>query len=207
MSITLLIIVVTIAISVWAWNNHDLMNRWIMNPYQVARRGQYYRLLTSGFLHADWGHLIFNMLSFYFFGSYIEQLFAFMFGASSAIWLIGFYLVAIIVSDLPTFFKHRHNPGYNSLGASGGVSAIIFASILFRPLTPLYLMFIPIPVPGFIFGIFYLAYSFYESRRGYGNVNHDAHIYGALFGIVFMIATFPGVLPSFFEQIASWRLF
>ncbi|WP_019988922.1 rhomboid family intramembrane serine protease [Rudanella lutea] len=207
MSITLLIIVVTIAISVWAWNNPDLMNRWIMNPYQVARRGQYYRLLTSGFLHADWGHLIFNMLSFYFFGSYIEQLFAFMFGASSAIWLIGFYLVAIIVSDLPTFFKHRHNPGYNSLGASGGVSAIIFASILFRPLTPLYLMFIPIPVPGFIFGIFYLAYSFYESRRGYGNVNHDAHIYGALFGIVFMIAVFPGVLPSFFEQISSWRLF
>lgn len=207
MSITLLIIVVTIAISVWAWNNPDLMNRWIMNPYEVARRGQYYRLLTSGFLHADWGHLIFNMLSFYFFGSYIEQLFAFMFGASSAIWLIGFYLVAIIVSDLPTFFKHRHNPGYNSLGASGGVSAIIFASILFRPLTPLYLMFIPIPVPGFIFGIFYLAYSFYESRRGYGNVNHDAHIYGALFGIVFMIAVFPGVLPSFFEQISSWRLF
>lgn len=207
MSITILIIVVTVAISLWAWNDSSIMNRLTMNPYQVASRGQYYRLLTSGFLHADWGHLIFNMLSFYFFGSYIEQLFAYLFGPLYAVWLVGFYLVAIIVSDLPTFFKHQSNPGYNSLGASGGVSAIIFASILFRPLTPIMLMFIPIPIPGFIFGIFYLAYSFYESRRGGSNINHDAHIYGALFGIVFMIVAYPGVVGSFFEQVGSWRLF
>ena len=207
MTITLIIILVTVAISVWAWNNNSIMDRWIMNPYQVAQRGQYYRLLTSGFLHADWSHLIFNMLSFYFFGSYIEQLFALLFGPLYAVWLVGFYLVAIVVSDLPTYFKHRNDPGYNSLGASGGVSAIIFASILFRPLTPLIMMFIPIPIPGFIFGIFYLAYSFYEARRGNSNINHDAHIYGALFGIVFMIVVDPGIVGSFFEQVGSWRLF
>lgn len=207
MSITLIIIVITIGISVWAWNDPRIMARWIMNPYEVDRKKQYYRLLTSGFLHADWSHLIFNMLSFYFFGSVVEQIFGFLFGPAYAIWLISFYLVAIIVSDLPTYFKHRHNPGYNSLGASGGVSAIIFATIIFRPLVPLMLMFIPIPIPGFIFGGLYLAYSYYESRRGYGNINHDAHLYGALFGIIFMAIAYPDVVPAFFEQIGEWRLF
>ncbi|GAB2572971.1 rhomboid family intramembrane serine protease [Spirosoma areae] len=202
-----LIIVVTVIISVAAWNNYGLMNRWIMNPYQVAERGQYYRLITSGFLHADWGHLIFNMISLYVFGAFIEQVFGMLFGAGGPPYLIGFYLVAILVSDIPTFLKHRTNPGYNSLGASGGVAAIIFATILFRPLTPIYLFFIPIGIPGFIFGGLYLAYSYYEAQRGAGNVNHDAHFYGALFGVLFMIIVYPPVLSSFFEQIAGWRLF
>ncbi|GAB3951943.1 rhomboid family intramembrane serine protease [Spirosoma harenae] len=207
MSTTVIIIVVTVLISMAAWNNYSLMDRWVMNPYQVARRGQYYRFVTSGFLHADWGHLIFNMISLYAFGGFIEQVFGALFGLSSPIYLIGFYLVAVVVSDIPTFLKHRNDVNYNSLGASGGVAAIIFAAILFRPLTPLYLFFIPIGIPGFIFGPLYLAYSYYESRRGTSGINHDAHIYGALFGIVFMILVYPPVLPSFFEQIASWRLF
>lgn len=207
MSVTLIIIVVTAIISIMAWNNYSLMNRWIMNPYQVANRGQYYRLITSGFLHADWGHLIFNMLSLYFFGGFIEQVFGLLFGPMAPLYVIGFYLAAILVSDIPTFLKHRNNPGYNSLGASGGVSAIIFAGILFRPLTPIMLFFIPIPIPGFIFGGLYLAYSYYESRRGAGNINHDAHFYGALFGVLFMIVVYPPILPGFFEQISGWRLF
>ena len=207
MSITLIIIVVTVGISLLAWNNPLLMSRWIMNPYQVAQRGQYYRLLTSGFLHADWGHLIFNMISLYFFGGMIEQIFNALFGPSGAIYLIGFYLVGILISDIPSFLKHRNDPGYNSLGASGGVSAIVFAAILFYPLTKIYFYFIPIGIPGFIFGALYLAYSYYESRRGQGNVNHDAHFYGALFGILFMIVVYPPVLPDFIAQIAGWRLF
>ncbi|QJW91738.1 rhomboid family intramembrane serine protease [Spirosoma taeanense] len=207
MSVTVLIILVTAGISVWAWNNPTIMDRWIMNPYRVASRGEYYRLLTSGFLHADWGHLIFNMLSLYFFGGFIEQVFGLLFEGSGALYLIGFYLVGILVSDIPSFLKHRNDPGYNSLGASGGVSAVIFAAILFRPLTPIYLYFIPIGIPGFIFGALYLAYSYYEAQRGRGNVNHDAHFYGALFGIVFMIVVYPLVLPQFIEQIAGWRPF
>lgn len=207
MSVTLIIIVATVIISVMAWNNYSLMNRWIMNPYQVANRGQYYRLLTSGFLHADWGHLLFNMITLYFFGGLIEQIFTMLFEASAPIYLIGFYVAGIIVSDIPTFLKHRTNPAYNSLGASGGVSAILFAAIMFTPLTKISLFFIPIGIPGFIFGLLYLAYSYYEGRQGRGNVNHDAHLYGALFGILFMIVVYPPVLSSFIEQIAGWRLF
>ena len=206
MSVTLIIIVVTAIISVMAWNNYSLMNRWIMNPYQVANRGQYYRLITSGFLHADWGHLIFNMISLYFFGRFIEQVFGLLFGAMAPLFVVGFYLAAILVSDIPTFLKHRNNPGYNSLGASGGVSAIIFAGILFRPLTDICLYF-AFCIPGFIFGVLYLGYSYYEARRGAGNINHDAHFYGALFGILFMVVAYPSILPDFFEQISSWRLF
>jgi membrane associated rhomboid family serine protease len=207
MSITLLIILVTVAVSFYAWNNETVMNGWILNPYQVMRRGQYYRLLTSGFLHADTGHLIFNMFALYSFGSYIERLFGGLFGSSGAVVLLVFYLVAIAVSDLPTLFKHQNDPGYNSLGASGGVSAILFASILYNPLTKLSLFFIPIGIPGFIFGGLYLAYSYYESRRGQGRINHDAHLYGALFGIVFLIVVYPAVVPSFVQQIQSWRGF
>ncbi len=207
MSVTLIIIIVTGIISFMAWNNPALMSRWVMNPYQVASRGQYYRLITSGFLHADWGHLFFNMISLYFFGGFIEQVFGALFGGNGAIYLIGFYLIGILVSDIPSYLKHRNDRGYNSLGASGGVSAVIFAGILFRPLTPIYLFFIPIGIPGFIFGGLYLAYSYYESRQGRGNVNHDAHFYGALFGILFMLVVYPAVLPQFLEQIAGWRLF
>lgn len=207
MSTTTLIIVITAIISVMAWNNYSLMNRWIMNPYDIVKKGQYYRLITSGFLHADWSHLIFNMISLYFFGGFIEQLFGLLFGGKGPLYLIGFYLIAIAVSDLPTLIKHRNDYNYNSLGASGGVSAILFATILFRPLTPISLFFIPIGIPGFLFGALYLAYSYYESRRGLSSINHDAHFYGALFGVVFMILVYPPVLPQFFEQIASWRLF
>ena len=182
------------------------MERWILNPYQISHQGQYYRLLTSGFLHADWGHLLFNMLSLYFFGRFMEQVFGLLFGASGPVYLIGFYLLAILVSDIPSFLKHRNNPGYNSLGASGGVSAIVFAGILFSPLTDICLYF-TFCIPGFIFGVLYLGYSYYESRRGVSRVNHDAHFYGALFGVVFMILVYPPVLPRFFEQIAGWRLF
>ncbi|GAB4045921.1 rhomboid family intramembrane serine protease [Spirosoma litoris] len=207
MSITIIIIIITVIVSVLAWRDYSLMERFIMNPYRVTHKGEYYRLITSGFLHADWGHLLFNMISFYFFAGFIEQLFYYLFGGNGAIYLIGFYIAAIVVSDIPTFLKHRNDPGYNSLGASGGVAAIIFATILFRPLTPIYLFFIPIGIPGFIFGPLYLAYSYYESRRGMGNINHDAHFYGALFGVLFMIIVYPQVLPDFLEQIAGWRLF
>lgn len=207
MNITTLLIVITVGISLAAWRDAGLMSRWIMNPYQVAQRGQYYRLLTSGFLHADWGHLLFNMIALYSFGGFIELLFGYLFPGRSTLYYVGFYLIAIVVSDLPTLLRHRTNPGYNSLGASGGVSAIVFAAILFQPLSPIALIFIPIPIPGFIFGALYLAYSYYEARRGYGNVNHDAHLYGGLFGILFLIVVYPDVLPRFLEQISSWRPF
>jgi len=207
MSVTLLLIAVTVAISLWAWNNPSLMDRWIMNPYAVVKRGEYHRLITSGFLHADMGHLFFNMLSFYFFGQGVERIFGELFGDLGGAVLVGFYLIAIVISDIPTLMKYKNSPGYNSLGASGGVSAIIFATILIFPLTPIYFFFIPVPIPGFIFAFLYLAYSYYSARRGDTGINHDAHMYGGLFGVLFMAIAYPPAIPGFVEQVLQWRPF
>lgn len=206
MSITIAIVIITVLISIWAWRDPSLMDRWVMNPYKVTHQGQYYRLVTSGFLHADFGHLFFNMFSFWIFGGLIERIFLGLFGPGGAIALFVFYVIGIIVSDLPTLIKHRNNSRYNSLGASGGVSSIIFAAILFFPLQDICLYGI-FCMPGFIFGILYLIYSYYESRRGAGFINHEGQFYGALFGVVCMIIVYPPVVPSFVEQIAGWRLF
>ncbi|RYF51929.1 MAG: rhomboid family intramembrane serine protease [Cytophagaceae bacterium] len=207
MSITLILIAVTVGISLWAWNSPAIMDRWIMNPYAVSKRGEYHRLITSGFLHADMSHLFFNMLSFYFFGQGIERIFGELFGELGGAVLVGFYLIAIVISDIPTLIKYKDSPGYNSLGASGGVSAIIFATILIFPLTPIYFFFIPVPIPGFIFALIYLAYSYYAARRGDTGVNHDAHLYGGLFGILFMAIAYPPAIPGFVEQVIHWRPF
>lgn len=203
MNITLALILITVIVSFWAWSNPSLMDNWVMNPYKAVRKHQYYRLLVSGFLHADMGHLFFNMFSFYIFGGLIEQVFTGLFGENGPIYLLLFYLAGIVISDIPTMLRYRNDPGYNSLGASGGVSAIIFAAILFAPLNKLCLYGI-ICMPGFIFGILFLGYSFWASRRGVGYVNHDAHLYGALFGILLMALIYPPVLSQFFFQIANW---
>lgn len=207
MSITLLLIIITVAISLWAWNSPAVMEKFIMNPYAVAKRGEYYRLVTSGFLHADMGHLFFNMLSFYFFGQGIERIFGELFGNLGGVVLVAFYLIAIVVSDIPTLMKYKDSSRYNSLGASGGVSAIIFATILIFPLTSIYFFFIPVPIPGFIFALLYLAYSYYSARRGDSGINHDAHLYGSLFGMLFMAIAYPPAIPGFVEQVSQWRPF
>ena len=203
MSVTLLLIGITVAISLWAWNNPSLMERWIMNPYAVAKRGEYYRLLTSGFLHADVGHLFFNMLSFYFFGRNVEVIFAQLFGDLGGVVLVGFYLIAIVISDIPTLLKYKDSTGYNSLGASGGVAAVIFATILIFPMNQILVFFLP--MPGFIFAFLYLAYSYYSARNGSSGINHDAHLYGSLFGLLFMAVAYPPAIPMFVEQVTQWR--
>lgn len=206
MSITLALIVITCVISFYALNNSSFLESWMMNPYKVMQRGQYYRLLTSGFIHADFGHLFFNMFSFYFFGNQIESIFGQLFGGAAALYLVLFYLAGIIVSSIPTLLKHKNDPGYNSLGASGGVSSVVFAAILFFPLNKVCVYGI-LCFPGFVFGLLYIGYSYYESRRGAGYINHDAHLYGALFGILFMTVIYPSVVPAFFSQISGWRIF
>jgi membrane associated rhomboid family serine protease len=203
MSITLIIIGLTVLVSLAAFNNQALMGGLIMNPYQAHRQNQYYRFITSGFIHADWSHLIFNMFSLYFFGRAVEQIFALIFGAMGNIYFVALYIMAIVISDVPTFFKRRNNPRYNSLGASGGVAAVIFAFIIFLPLENI-CIYVALCMPGFVLGIAYVVYSYIQGKRAGDNINHDAHLYGALFGFIFCIVMYPPALPGFIEQIRNW---
>ena len=200
MSVTLIIIIITVAISVYAFNNQSLWMHWMMNPYEVLRKKQFYRFLTSGFIHSDYTHLGFNMLTLYFFGNKVQYYLAYKSGGQGAVIFILFYLLAIVVSEIPTYFKHKENPNYNSLGASGGVSAVVFASIMIDPVGEIYLYF-AIGIPGFILGILYLIYSYFMSKKGRDNINHDAHFYGAVFGVLFIILMDPGATLNFIKKI------
>jgi len=204
----LLIIIVTVGVSLYALSNPTMLYNWMMNPKAIDRNREYHRFVTSGFVHADFMHLFFNMFTLYSFGDFIEQVFIQKFDNDPRLGSVAyviFYVVAIVVSNLSTFFKHRKYGNYNSLGASGAVSAVIFGAILFIPTAKLALFFIP--MPAFIFAILYLAFTYYEMKRGNGYINHSAHWWGAVFGVVVMIAMYPEVVPSFISQIAQWRPF
>jgi membrane associated rhomboid family serine protease len=205
----LILIGLTVAISAYAWSNRDLMEAWIMEPYVMARNGQWYRLLTSGFLHADWSHLLFNMFAFYSFSPVVLATLAEGYGTGAGLGLfLLLYLGGIIVSDLPTYFKHRDDRNYRSLGASGGVASVLFASILLFPVSGkgggIIIFPLPIPIQPFLFGFLYLAYSYYMGRRRGDNVNHDAHFYGALYGVLLIMALVPGALPHFAQQVSDY---
>lgn len=202
-----ILIGLTVAISAYAWSKDELMQSWIMEPYVIARSGQWYRLLTSGFLHADWGHLLFNMFAFYSFGPLVLAALQDGFGQIPGLGLfLLLYLGGIIISDLPTYFQHRNDPGYRSLGASGGVSSVVFASILLFPVNTngggIIIFPIPFPIQPFLFGFLYLAYSWYMGRRRGDNINHDAHFYGALYGVVLLLALIPPSGLLFVQQIS-----
>jgi len=204
--ITYIIIAVTTVISLYAFQSPSLLASLMMNPYATHRRQQYYRFVTSGFIHKDHMHLLWNMFSFYFFGTAIEREFQVLFGQAGPLYFIALYLLAIVASDIPTYFKHRDNPGYNSLGASGGVAAVIFAFIIFEPLADICLYF-ALCMPGFILGALYIIYSWYQGRRSADNINHDAHLYGALFGFIFCVIVAPSSIGNFLEEITRWKLF
>ena len=206
----LILIGLTVAISAYAWSKPELMDAWIMQPYRMVRSGgQWYRLLTSGFLHADWAHLLFNMFAFYSFGPVVLRTLVAGYGAGLGIGLfLLLYLGVIIISDLPTYFRHRDDPGYRSLGASGGVSSVLFASIMIMPVAPagqgIYIIPIPFPIQPFVFGILYLVYSWYMGRRRGDNINHDAHFYGALYGVALLLALMPVAGSEFVSQISMF---
>ena len=187
-SITLTIIIVTVIVSLVAFNNEKLMDSFIFYPPAVSEKKQYYRFITSGFIHADMAHLIFNMISFYFFSqALVEPKFIEFFGDYGRALLMAMYLLALIVSLLPTYLKNKNNTQYRSLGASGAVSAVVFAGLMISPLSQIGFFIIPPIIPGFIFGPLYLLCSAYLERKGGDNINHSAHIWGALFGVVFII--------------------
>jgi len=206
MQITYFLIAIIVLTSFYAWNKPNVLQKWLMNPYLINKQREYHRFLTSGLIHSNYGHLFLNMLALFFFGRNVEMVFNYILGPSGKFVLIGFFLLGIIVSDIPTYLKYKELPHYNSLGASGGVSALVFSSIMFFPLQKIYILFIPFGIPGFIIGILYLAYSYYQSKNMSDGINHDAHFYGAIFGVVFTIIISPGSLANFIKEIANFSL-
>lgn len=204
---TLIIIIFTAIVSFTAFSNEKIMNDLIFYPPAV-QRGQWYRFFTCGLLHADMGHLAFNMITLYFFGGGVEQNFSILFGKYGKLIYMAMYVLALAFCLLPTYGKNKDNYHYRSLGASGAVSAVVFSSILFDPLRGIGLFFIPVFVAGFLFGLIYLVVSSMLDRKGGDNINHSAHIYGALFGIAFTsilcysLGNYP-VLEVFVDQISN----
>jgi membrane associated rhomboid family serine protease len=190
------IFAIIIIVSLLAFYNDNLYNKLLLQPYDVSRGKKVYTLITSGFIHADWSHLFFNMFSYFFFAFQLE--------ATLGHWQFGLlYMVSLVLSDLPSVAKHKNDLWYRSLGASGAISAVVFGYIMFNPLNSLYLMFIPIPIPAIVFGVLYLVYCSYASKRGQGNINHDAHLFGALSGVMITVILVPQVVPYFFHTVTA----
>lgn len=196
MSITLILVIVTGLISYQAFNDPGLKAKLLHRPVAEHRNKEYYRLLTHGFIHADFMHLGINMYVLYLFGEFVETKFVYTFGALQGrmVYLL-MYLLTIVAASLPTHFKHKDNAYYSALGASGATSGIIFAFALFNPWNILLLFFI-IPCPAIVAAVLYLVYSSWASKNAQDNIGHDAHFWGAVFGFVFTIA----INPSFFNE-------
>lgn len=200
MSITIFIVIITVGISLLALNRRDIQHLLIFHPYKMDDKKEWYRFITHGFIHADYMHLFVNMFVLFGFGTMVEQYYAIHFGAMGKVAFIIMYLTAIIIASLSSYFKYRKYLHYASLGASGATSAVLFAFILFDPLNILRLYLI-LPIPGIVFGVLYLWYSTYMSKRGGDNINHDAHFYGAVYGFLYTFLLKPYLIVTFWEQI------
>ena len=199
--LTVIIIAITCIVSILCFNGTLNGNKLIFNAYQVWHRKEWYRMLTSGMIHSGWGHLFFNMLTLCFFGRVVEQYFSAAFGGVlGAVLYVMLYVSALAISSLGDLVKYRDNWNYNALGASGAVSAVLFASILFAPKMGIYIYLIPIPVPGYIFAPLYLLYCWYMAKRNMDNIGHTAHFWGAVYGILFPIICKPDVLSFCLSQ-------
>ena len=205
LNFTLVFIIIITVSSIYGWNNPSFQSKWMFNPYSIYHGKQYYRFLSSGFIHSNLAHLIFNLIALYFFGGVIERIYLKLYGSSGIILFIITFLAGIIVSNLKTYFKFRNSSYYNSLGASGGVASVLFASIIYKPTVGICIYF-AFCMPAFILGAIYLIYSYYSGKRMADNVNHDAHLFGSIFGIVFTILLRPIVLVEFIQQIIEFDL-
>jgi len=177
---TLIIIAITTLISWYTFDHHEVFDKFLYRPYDIKNKRQYYRFITSAFLHLDWMHLIFNMISLYFFAPIVES-------EIGAIGLILLYLTGAVASLIPNYFKNRRFRGYEAIGASGAVSAVVFAAIMLAPFNKLMFILLPVSMSAWVFGLVYLGISWYMYKRDTDNVGHDVHIYGSIWGIIFVI--------------------
>ncbi|MGH8055451.1 MAG: rhomboid family intramembrane serine protease [Stenotrophomonas sp.] len=196
---TLILIAITALVSWLAFSNRKLSDRLILWPPAIDRHKQYDRLVTYGFLHADFSHLLFNMITLFFFGRTIERI---MLQLTGHWWVYpAFYLAALVISILPSYLKNQKNPNYLSLGASGAVSAVLFAFVLVSPWSLIFVFFIP--APAILYAVFYVGYSIWMDKKGSDNVNHSAHLAGAAFGVMFMLFMSPDLLQHFMTNLMN----
>ena len=197
MTVTLILLALIVAYSLFAWQNTTAFRQAALSPYQISRGKQYYSIITSGFVHADWGHLLFNGLALYSFGDYLETVWQYQYSLSPLAY-VAFFVSAIVVANVPSILRHRHDPGYSSVGASGGVSAVMFAAVLLNPSQTICFQII-VCLPAYVLAPAYLVYSTVQFKRGGDNVNHEAHLAGAVYGLLVMTLIDPGLWSKLFS--------
>jgi len=207
LSITLIIIIVTVGVSLYANGNSELYSKFVFNPYQVMHRKEWYRIFSHALIHDQQNifHLGFNMYVLYSFGNLAEDMLGSILGGMGAIYYIFIYIGGIFVATIPALVKHKDNYNYNSVGASGAVSAVLFSTIAFVPFSGgIGIMFLPFSIPPLIFGVLYIGYEMYMQKRGGTNIAHDAHIWGAGFGFLFTLIFVPGAFTNFLAQVINY---
>lgn len=197
--ITYILIGITVLISMRALQDRSMMEKLLFEPFQVEHRKEWYRFISHAFVHANGAHLFVNMFVLWMFGRKVEHQLGLFTGMEMTIFLV-LYLSAAIVAAVPGFLRHRLNPEYRAVGASGAVAAVLFASIVMDPTDPLYLFGI-VKLPGWILGIGYLAYEYVQDKKAHGRIAHDAHFTGALYGVLFMAAVEPRLLTTLVQRI------
>ncbi|MEJ5993677.1 rhomboid family intramembrane serine protease [Pedobacter sp. Du54] len=189
-----IIFIFTIISSIYAFNDPQLSSKFMLHPYSIAKGKKWYTFITSGLIHADWMHLFFNMFTYFAFAFQLEILIGH--------WQFGLlYFASMVLADITSVSKHKNHFWYHSLGASGAVSGVLFSYILFFPLNKIMILPIPFGIPSILFGVLYLVYCYYMSKQAKDNINHDAHFFGALTGMVFTLVLVPGIIPHFLKQL------
>ncbi len=203
MSITLIIIIITALVSYQCFNDHNLKSKLAHYPVAEAGNGEYHRLFTAGLVHADMNHLLINMFVLYFFGEAIENQFIYIFGpVLGMVHFVILYITAIVAANLTTYAKHKENPRYSAVGASGAISAVLFVFMMINPWSTIYLYFV-IPIYAVLAGFLFLAWESYAGKKQIGRTDHDGHFYGALFGVVYIIAVKPSIFTAFIAELMN----
>lgn len=203
MIVTVLIIGITAIVSIIAFSNREIFRRLAFNAYDIKHFKNSYRFLSYALIHADWIHLLINMMVLYSFGRVVETYYGFYFGNKAILYYLLLYIGGTGLSTLPSYGKHKDDYSYTAVGASGAVSAVVFASIIFDPLSKIYIFLIPIGIPAIVFAALYLAYSWYMGKKNIDNIGHDAHFWGAVFGFVFTILLKPTLIVNLYSTLSG----